>query len=225
MYHYTYITASKSGCYYVGRHSTKKINDNYFGSGKWVKACKRLGVELHKRILYFYETFDKLKRGEEELIKHHIEKYQNMNFNSESCGFSCGDLNPAKSNSERKRKSEFNWMKTPKGRSWFSVNNPSKKDSVKELRSIFLRLKWQDPNYRDKMMNNHHSKTPEFKDFISKNNPMKRDDVKQKRSIMVREQLASGLHNSQVKVSCVVCKKVVSLPNLSRWHNFCTSNN
>ena len=74
-------------------------------------------------------------------------------------------------------------------------------------------------------MNNHHSKTPEFKDFISKNNPMKRDDVRQKRSMMAKEQILAGLHNSQVKVSCVVCKKVVSLPNLSRWHNFCISNN
>ena len=225
MYHYTYITASKSGCYYVGRHSTKKINDNYFGSGKWVKACKRLGVELHKKILYFYDTFENLKKGEEELIKQHIENQKNMNFNSESCGFSCGDLNPARSESERKRRSESSWLKTPEGRNWFSKNNPSKKESVKKLRSESLTLRWQDKKYRELMTKNHHSKSQKFKEGFSVNNPMKQKDVRLKRSIMAKDQVALGLHNSQIKVSCIICRRVTSLPNFSRWHNFCISSN
>lgn len=35
MFYFTYITTHTNGKFYVGRHSTEKLDDRYFGSGKW----------------------------------------------------------------------------------------------------------------------------------------------------------------------------------------------
>jgi hypothetical protein len=41
MIHYTYMTVSDTGKYYVGRHSTSNLFDGYKGSGKWVRSIKK----------------------------------------------------------------------------------------------------------------------------------------------------------------------------------------
>jgi len=40
IYHFVYKTTHINGKYYIGRHTTKKLNDNYYGSGLWVKSIK-----------------------------------------------------------------------------------------------------------------------------------------------------------------------------------------
>lgn len=225
MFHFTYITASRGGFYYIGRHSTKNINDGYLGSGNWVRYCKNNNIELHRKIINFYPSFENLLEGEELLLSEHIFNYYNMNLTTKSIGFAVGDLNPAKSEKERIRRSNFNWMKTDEGREWFSINNPSKKEEVKKIKSTLLKKRWLDKSYRDMMETNHHSKTSVFREFFSKNNPMKNEEVKDKIRAHVKKQLASGNHSSQIKASCICCKKTVSISNLGRWHRACLSNN
>lgn len=220
MYHFTYITASKNN-FYVGRHSTSNLNDNYKGSGKWVKVCIKKGVELHRKILYFYSTFEELILAEKELIDEHFDNPKNMNFLLSSSGFAPGELNPSKSDKERQRRSKFNWMKTKDGRSWFSENNPSKKESVKKLRSEFLKNKWKSEEYRKHMSKNRTLRCGNESNF-TKNNPMKSDYCKAKTSARVRKEVELGLHNSQIKIGCIFCKKIVSTSNFARWHKKCT---
>lgn len=224
MYHFTYITASKSGHYYVGRHSTSRLNDGYLGSGKWVRYCMKKGIELHRKIIYFYNTFEELLDGEKQLIDTHIRHKSNMNISSNSIGFATGDLNPAKSAVERKRRSENNWMKSEAGRKWISENNPSKNERTKKIRSNQLKTRWLNKEYREKLIENHHAKTDRFKQFISLNNPMKRNDVKDKIREHVKRQVVEGRHSSQIKACCITCRKTVSISNLSRWHKICISN-
>jgi len=105
MFHYTYITKHKNGKYYVGRHSTKNLNDEYFGSGKWIRSLKNKD-ELTKTILNFYESKDELLKAEKALIEIHINNEMNMNFNKSAVGFSSDDFNPSKSLTRRKQMSE-----------------------------------------------------------------------------------------------------------------------
>ncbi len=67
MLHYLYkITNKKDGKYYIGRHSTKDLEDGYMGSGKHIKrAIKKYGVSnFKKEILNFYNTSEELNEAE-----------------------------------------------------------------------------------------------------------------------------------------------------------------
>ena len=93
MFHYTYKITSNSGLYYIGRHSTKNIDDGYMGSGKWVTDIKDKS-KLSKEILEYFDNFNELQKAEESLLYEHINKKGCMNFNNKSVGFATGDLNP-----------------------------------------------------------------------------------------------------------------------------------
>jgi hypothetical protein len=104
--YYTYITRLiNSEKYYVGRHTTKNIDDGYLGSGKWVRSIKNKEL-LYKEILSYYETFEELVEAEKLLINEHIAGVNCMNFNNNPIGFGSGDYNIARSEKERKRRSE-----------------------------------------------------------------------------------------------------------------------
>lgn len=94
MEHYTYKTTSKSGKYYVGRHSTNNLDDGYLGSGKWILSMKDKS-QLRTIMLNTYDTFEELVTAEEILISEHIDEPLNMNFNDNAIGFASGKLNPS----------------------------------------------------------------------------------------------------------------------------------
>ena len=103
MYHFIYKTTSNSGKYYIGRHSTKNLNDGYFGSGKWVRSLKDKTI-LTREILLFCDEFE-LKNNEKILLEENIGKEGCMNFNLSPVGFSSGQLNPAHKQEEKERRS------------------------------------------------------------------------------------------------------------------------
>lgn len=121
MYHYVYKTTSESGLYYIGRHSTNNLEDNYFGSGSWVRSIKDK-TSLRKEILFFCDTFEQLLELEKTLISEHISNGNCMNFNNQPIGFAIGSLNPA--TRETQRKATSNRVK--------GDNNPSKRKDVAE---------------------------------------------------------------------------------------------
>ena len=215
MFHFTYITASESGYYYVGRHSTDNIYDGYQGSGKWVRYCKRKGVPLHTKILAFYECFEDLTKAEELLIGKHITSKMNLNFNASPSGFSVGELNPSRNPEVVKKRPQ-----NQKGyvSEYMKTNNPSKLPHVKELRSKRAKLLWEDPAYRETILSKHVSKREGYSEYFSKNNPMYNESAKEKVRNKVMESVKNGTHNSQTKLECPHCGKITSLPNAKRWH-------
>ena len=66
-YHYVYKTTHTNSRYYIGRHTTDDLSDNYLGSGVWVVGVKDKST-LKKEILYFAKNTDDLKSAEEQMI-------------------------------------------------------------------------------------------------------------------------------------------------------------
>ena len=70
MLHYLYKTKNKvNGKYYIGRHSTTKI-DNYFGSGTVLKrAIEKYGLEnFQVEILEYFDSYESLIEAEKKMI-------------------------------------------------------------------------------------------------------------------------------------------------------------
>jgi hypothetical protein len=93
MKHFIYKTTHKNGKYYIGRHSTKDVDDGYMGSGKWPLSIKDKST-LTREILEFVDDFEKLKVREGEYLKEHYGKPLCMNQNPDPVGFGQGEHNP-----------------------------------------------------------------------------------------------------------------------------------
>lgn len=119
MYHYTYKITHINGWYYVGRHSTKNLDDNYMGSGKWVSSIKDKNT-LNKEILEQFNTFEELLQAEQILIENNIDNLYCMNFVNSSRGFGTGKYNIIHSPGVKEKLgpilSTNSWKKTKEGR-------------------------------------------------------------------------------------------------------------
>lgn len=194
MYHYVYMTASSSGKFYIGRHSTHKVTDGYQGSGKWVRECKKNKTELHTQILYFCEDVNSLKNEEQRLIDKYISDDNCMNFSNSSCGFAYGEFNPSNNPDVIKKRPQ-----NQKGfTTHFNYDNPSKKDSVKLLRKNKAIEMWNHPEYRESHSGeNHHMKRKEYRENMRVNNPMFNETAQKKASERCKTQFVDGTHNFQ----------------------------
>lgn len=69
-YHYIYKITRFDGKYYIGMHSTDKMEDNYFGSGQRIsRSIKKYGQNRHvKEILEFLSSREELAKREKELV-------------------------------------------------------------------------------------------------------------------------------------------------------------
>lgn len=86
MYLFVYKTIHKNGKFYIGRHETDNINDNYLGSGTWVKSIKNKKL-LSREILEFSNNIEELKLLEEYYIEFNWNNPNCMNYRISSEGF------------------------------------------------------------------------------------------------------------------------------------------
>ena len=106
MYYTIYKTTNQvNGKFYVGKHQTKNLNDNYLGSGIALKrAIKKYGKpSFTKEILVLCETKDEMELLERELINENwLKKNVDMTYNS-GIGGQGGPLHKTLHTSETKK--------------------------------------------------------------------------------------------------------------------------
>lgn len=96
MIHTVYITTNLSdGKFYIGKHS-KKSQDNYKGSGKWVFDCQKAGIDLQCNVVAVCQTEQDAYDFERTLVTASKTQYPKlcMNFNDGGKGnASASELN------------------------------------------------------------------------------------------------------------------------------------
>jgi hypothetical protein len=89
-YHFIYKTTNLvNGKYYVGMHSTNKLNDGYLGSGKRLRlSIKKYGIENFKiEYLEFFDSRELLVEREKQLVNEELLKDTNcMNLKTGGTG-------------------------------------------------------------------------------------------------------------------------------------------
>lgn len=104
MHHIIYKSQLPSGKYYIGRHSTEKLDDGYKGSGKWIRSLKSSTKnKLVTTIIDKCNSFDELLILEEIWISKFLDDIFCMNWNNKSIGFATGSRNPNTSIENRQK--------------------------------------------------------------------------------------------------------------------------
>ena len=232
MHHYVYITTNLSnGKQYVGDHSTKNLEDNYLGSGVYLKkSIEKYGKENFVReILEFFDTKQKAFDGQEKWINECDTLTPNGYNLSPTGGY--GTFGGSMSEETRRKIGKIH-----KGR---KVSKETKEKiskalkgrvkSSKECENIRQsKLGRKNPMFgknlttetKEKMSNSHKGQIAWNKDIkLSK-------ETKEKMSIAGKNKIFTKKHKNKIslshkerkKIYCSHCNKFFFPQHFSRWH-------
>ena len=140
MLHYTYrIDNLINGKYYIGKHSSDSLNDNYMGSGPLIKAAiAKYGMENFKKtILKTFPTSEEAFEHEAQIVTM-VEVNDPMCYNIQPGGkggqkrFTDEELKEHALEQQRKYKKEYNQRNKERRREYYQ--QPEVKERRKEYR-------------------------------------------------------------------------------------------
>lgn len=122
------ITNNTNGKFYIGKHQTTNLNDNYMGSGRLIKeAIKKFGIESFKKeILSVFESERDMNECEAKLVTLNENSY-NLTIGGKG-GFSYINrtISPEKKQISKARQSHFDKLKNDPNYYHRFVNNTRK---------------------------------------------------------------------------------------------------
>ncbi len=221
MIHYIYKTTSKSGKFYIGRHSTLNPADNYCGSGTWVKQIKDKST-LKVEILEYAQSFEELLLLEEKYINDHINHPNNMNFNNSSMGWATGGRNPGTTEKAKERK-----RLARKGKTYIELFGEETASIAKEKISNSQKGRTRDSSWNTGL-------TKETSDSIAIMAEKKKGAIPWNKGIETGIKTFTGAKHTEesiqqmkaiqssnrlkYRITCEHCGKTLDKPNYSRYH-------
>lgn len=196
MYLLIYKTTHVNGKFYIGRHSTKNLNDRYFGSGKWVKSIKNKN-ELSREILKEANSFEELCALEEYYIQLYWDDPLCMNYKKSSTGADFGETNPMYG-----RLGELNPMFNRRGKDHPQYGKKHSKETSQKKRKAL--------------------KNRSYEQLHGK---IKAEELKNKLRKPKSEHHKDKLRTPKAKLVCRVCdKKLMTISNFSNWLSYQNGN-
>jgi hypothetical protein len=175
------ITNKISGSYYIGKHKTKNLNDDYMGSGKLIRrAIKKYGIEnFVKEYLFIYDNEQEMNNKEAEIV---TEAFCLQNNTYNICRGGTGG---------------FSYINRT-GKNLYGKNGENGKKSLSKANSVLKELR-KDPCYRAsksqklKLAQKESYKKGRKNGFFGKSH----SDTTKKRIGITNSILQSGTRNSQ----------------------------
>lgn len=137
MYYTIYkITNQVNGKIYIGSHKTKDLNDDYMGSGKYLKhSQEKYGIDkFTKEILFVFETVEEMYAKEAELVNEEFLATENT-YNLKIGGYGGWDYINSSEETRIQKNKKAREKANESIKRLYGVDNPAKLNSVKEALS------------------------------------------------------------------------------------------
>lgn len=138
MYYTVYKVKNKTnGKFYIGTHKTKKLDDNYMGSGKYLKhAIRKNGIKnFEKEILFIFDTPELMYEKEAEIVNEEFISEENT-YNIKVGGFG-----------------GFDYINNSGANKYYRKNNQKVLDSIKKAGLVKLKKLKTDTEYQKEFSN------------------------------------------------------------------------
>lgn len=159
MYYTIYkITNKINGKFYIGSHKTKNLDDNYMGSGKYLKrAQEKYGIEnFTKEILFIFDNARDMYKKEAEIVNEDFLTEENT-YNIKLGGFGGFDYLNSESFNNPTHSTEHSFKMTKRRLELYSKEERKNWASKGGLSSKMLKRGIHDPSKRGNFTGKKHS--------------------------------------------------------------------